>query len=310
MTRFTSIVIACAIALVSVSAQVPTTSTCVINTPEGTPQVGKPYTVTFTGCSGDKTVQLRYGLPEDLKTAGKAACVHANMSSGSCTFTPTKAGDFAFSVQQDGATEESYSAFFKVAPAPETKAPAVPAGKGPQPEADMKPEAKGLAASPKEPAVPAVKGPQPVANMKPEAKGLAASPKEPAVPAGKGPQPVANMKPEVKRLVASPKEPAVPAGKGPQPVANMKPGVKRLVASPKEPTVPAVKGPQPVADMKPKADGLPASPKGPAVPAAKKSQPMTSGKPKVKMTPSSSKAEAARKANTKRALYDYASFAL
>ncbi|KAF8987344.1 hypothetical protein CPC16_002247 [Podila verticillata] len=226
MTRFTSIVIACAIALVSVSAQDFTTPSCVINTPTYSPQVGKPYTVTFTGCSGDKPVKLRYGLPEDLKTASKVACNHVNMSSGSCTFTPTKAGDFAFSVEQDGAKEESYSAFFKVVPAPEAKGPIVPASKELHPVADMKPE------------------------------------------------------------------------------------VKKLAASPKELTVPAGKGPQPVADRKPKVDGLPASPKGPAVPAAEEAHPMTSEKPKVKMAPSSSKAEAARKANTKRALYDMASFAL
>lgn len=227
MARFTSVIIACAIALVSVSAQDIQTSTCEINTPDGSLQVGKPYTVTFKNCNGaDKDVKLRYGLPEDLKTYGKHACTRVNMSSGFCTFTPTEEGKFAFSAEQDGAPEESYSAFFTVAPAPEAKGP-VPDGKGSQPVAEMKPEAKGLP------------------------------------------------------------------------------------ASPKGPTIPADKGPQPVADMKPKAKELPASPKGPApASAGKKLQPMASEKPEVKMAPSFSKAEAVRKANTKRALYDIAAFAL
>ncbi|KAG0336465.1 hypothetical protein BG000_006545 [Podila horticola] len=186
MARFTSILIACAIAIVSVSA-------CVINTPQAPKdvlQVGKPFTVTFSGCKGvNKSVLLRNGEAANLKTVHTPACAHVDLSTNSCTFTPTKAGNFAFSVEEEGATEPAYTAFFKIAPAPAAKAVAAkssedtvttPADKGPVTDA-----AKG-------PATDAAKGPVP------------ASPKGPApVLAGKAPQPMVGKKPETKMVPSS-----------------------------------------------------------------------------------------------------------
>ncbi|KAF9318646.1 hypothetical protein BG003_010896 [Podila horticola] len=185
MARFTSILIACAIAIVSVSAQVPSTSTCVINTPQAQTdvlQVGKPYTVTFTGCKGvNKSVMLRYGKATNLETVHTPACAHVDLSTNSCTFTPTKAGNFAFSVEEEGATEPAYTAFFKIAPAPAAKAVAAKSSE----DTVATPADKG-------PATDAAKGPVP------------ASPKGPApVLAGKAPQPMVGKKPETKMVPSS-----------------------------------------------------------------------------------------------------------
>ncbi|KAG0359320.1 hypothetical protein BG005_000997 [Podila minutissima] len=181
MARFTLVLIACAIATVSFSAQV--TSTCVVNTPQAPKdvlQVGKPYTVTFSGCTGvDKSVMLCHGDPKALKTNKTPACAHVDLKTGSCTFTPKKAGKFAFSILEEGATEAAYSAFVNIAPAP---APEVVAAK---------PTEDTAASIEKEPAPEAANGPVP------------ASPQGPApVPAGKAPQPMA-MKPEAKMVPSS-----------------------------------------------------------------------------------------------------------
>ncbi|KAG0079607.1 hypothetical protein BGZ93_000181 [Podila epicladia] len=181
MARFTSLLVACAMVIVSLSAQV--TSTCVVNTPQfpkDVLQVGKPYTVTFTGCTGvEKSVMLCHGNPKALKTDEKRpACAHVDLSTGSCTFTPKKAGEFAFSIKEDGAVEASYSAFFNVTTAP---APKVVSAK----------PTEDTASTEKEPAPNAANGAVP------------ASPKVPTpVLAGKGPQPMA-MKPEAKMVPSS-----------------------------------------------------------------------------------------------------------
>ncbi|KAG0014509.1 hypothetical protein BGZ81_000417 [Podila clonocystis] len=193
MTRFTSVLIACAVAIVSVSAQGIPTSTCVVNTPQAPKdvlQVGKPYTVTFTGCTGVKSVMLRYGDVKNLKTVKLPACANVNLSTGSCTFTPKKAGKYAFSITQDDNTT-SYSAFYNIAPAP---VPKVVAAK-PTKDTATTPEKGPASDATKGPTPDAAEGPTPDA-----AEGTApASPKEPTpIPAGKGPQPMA-MKTEAKK---------------------------------------------------------------------------------------------------------------
>ncbi|KAG0040047.1 hypothetical protein BGZ82_005518 [Podila clonocystis] len=197
MTRFTSVLIACAIAIVSVSAQDIATSTCVVNTPPALKdalQVGRPYTVTFTGCTGVKSVMLRFGDYKNLRTAKLPACANVNLSTDRCIFTPTKAGKYAFSISQDNSTP-SYSAFFNIDRAPMPKVVAA------KPTADT----ATPTSTEKGPAPDAAKGPAPDA-----AEGPApASPKGPApVPAGKGLQPM-TMKPEAKMTPSSSKAEAV-----------------------------------------------------------------------------------------------------
>ncbi|KAF9334826.1 hypothetical protein BG006_001417 [Podila minutissima] len=120
-----------------------------------------------------------HGNPKALKTNRTPTYAHVDSKTGSCTFTPKKAGKFAFSVLEEGATEAAYSALVNITPAPASEV------------VTAKPTKDTAASSEKEPAPEAAKGPVP------------ASPQGPApVPASKAPQPMA-MKPEAKMVPSS-----------------------------------------------------------------------------------------------------------
>ncbi|KAF9109008.1 hypothetical protein BGX27_008142 [Mortierella sp. AM989] len=133
-------------------ASATTPQGCVIATPQESdfPQVGKPYTVRMTGCSGTVPVQLRRGDPRNLETMKVPACTATNLGARSCTFTPTVAGPgYSFSAI-DKSGDETFSGPFlvKEAPtAPEAVAkksgrPAAPAPEAAKPEAKAMPVAK------------------------------------------------------------------------------------------------------------------------------------------------------------------------
>ncbi|KAF9406163.1 hypothetical protein BGZ94_003222 [Podila epigama] len=143
MARFTSIFIACAIAMVasSVAAQdpIPASTSCVIATPQSDLKQGKAYKVTFTGCQGTGNIQLRHGSPTNLDTESVPACANINFASGSCTFKPTKAGTYSMSAI-DASNVETFTNVFNVKPAPK---PAVaPSKKISSKEAAAKAETK------------------------------------------------------------------------------------------------------------------------------------------------------------------------
>ncbi|KAK3815495.1 MAG: hypothetical protein J3Q66DRAFT_344923 [Benniella sp.] len=114
MTRTSAgLLLACTLALASISAVSAQTASCVIATPQQPLKIGEQYTITFTGCQGRGNIQQRFGDVMNQSASETPACVDVDFSLGYCTYTPQKAGSFSFSTI-DGSGVETFTGRFPI----------------------------------------------------------------------------------------------------------------------------------------------------------------------------------------------------